>query len=215
MPMRRLRAQSSFTVEFKHATRRTSEVLTLEKTSSLRRSALADQVFRTATGRSFSPGIGRKDDPGPVQQTLSPDVTSPGAGSPVQQARPLPRRVLPDLLSIPEDPVAERIKQEEEERATRRGKAQKERRRHTSRLPRPESRDKTLQRALPTVPDAARAAVIAPNAVVEPVAQARAPRSRKWNVLVTKARRAAREGLPMPRLPAGHRWRRRLPKVCW
>jgi hypothetical protein len=208
MPMTRQRAQSSFTVEIKRATRRTPEVLTLAKTSSLRRSSLADQVFSKVSGRPLSADFGGPEDPASVQQTPSVSLTSPEVHKPEPQTQP--RRVLPDLLSVPVDPVAERIKQEAEERASRYRAARKVRTRESpaTRAARPMSKTSALA---PVTAEA----VAEARTVAQSTQQGLPSPRRKWNVLAAKARRAEREGQPLPRLPAGQRWKRRLPKACW
>ncbi len=210
MPMTRQRAQSSFTVEIKRATRRTPEVLTLSKTSSLRRSSLAEQVFSKVSERPHPPQFARGEHPPLIQQTPPPSLTLPVADNPELQAQWSPRRVLPDLLSVPVDLVAERIKQEAEERVTRRKASREERGRMS-----PATRAaRSLSKA--TAPAAAATEAFAEaRAVAQPVQQGLHSPRRKWNMLAVRARRAEREGQPMPRLPAGQRWKRRLPAAYW
>ncbi len=216
MPMTRQRAQSSFVVEIKRASRRTPEVLTLTKTSSLRRSSLADQVFSKVSGRPLSVESGRTKSPASVQQTPSASLSLPEVHKPEPQTQPSPRRVLPDLLSVPVDPVAERIKQEAEERASRYRAAHKVRTRNS-----PATRAaRSLSNASSPVPaapkaDAITTAPIGRQTVTPLVQQGLSSPRRKWNVLTARARRAERAGQPLPRLPAGERWKRRLPTACW
>ena len=46
----------------------------------------------------------------------------------------------------------------------------------------------------------------------EPVS---APKPKRSGNLRNACRRAKKRGLPLPRLPAGSRWKRRLPWMCW
>ncbi len=214
MPMTRQRAQSSFVVEIKRASRRTPEVLTLTKTPSLRRSSLADQVFSRVSGRPLSARIDRPEVNTATQQT--PSAPPIMATIPELQTQPSPRRVLPDLLSVPVDPVAERIKQEAEERASRYRVARKVRTRNSPAIRPARSLSKTTA-PVPTAPEAdvTTAAPIGLQTVTPPVQQGLSSPRSKWNVLTAKARRAERAGQSLPRLPAGQRWKRRLPAACW
>ena len=216
MPMTRQRAQSSFTVEIKRATRRTPEVLTLTKTTSLHRSSLADQVFSRVSGRPLSPQVSTGEPPRLAQQTSPPSPSLPGAGSPELQAQPMPRRVLPDLLSVPADLVAERIKQEDAEKAARRRVSRKIRKRTSPQPSLPEVQDETsAPTVVISVTGTSREVMAEPKAAPQPATQTTGLRVRRWTVLAVKARRAERQGRPLPRLPAGQRWKRNLPAVCW
>jgi hypothetical protein len=214
MPMTRQRAQSSFTVEIKRANRRTPEVLTLNKATALRRSSLADQVFSKVSGRPHPPQIGRVEHPALIQKTPTASPAAPVAGCPEPQAQPSPRRVLPDLLTVLVDPVAELIKQEAQERITRRKVSRKEFRRTlpVTRVAASPSKASASTPVLPRADVATPAVTAEPQTFTPPVQQAL---SRRWNAVAAKARRAEREGRSMPRLPAGQRWKRRLPKACW
>ncbi len=128
----------------------------------------------------------------------------------------MPRRVLPDLLSVPADPVAERIKQEDAEKATRRRVSRKIRKRTSPHHAVTEVQDKSSAPIVVTSVTAASREVMAePQAVLPPATQAAGLRVRRWTALAVKARRAERAGRPLPRLPAGQRWKRNLPAVCW
>lgn len=214
MPMTRPRAQSSFTVEIKRSSRRVPEVFTLNKMPSLRRSSLAEQVFSKSSGRPLSAQIDRPVVQAASQQTLSsPPIL---AAAPEPQAQPSPRRILPDLLSVPVDPVAERIKQEAEERALRYRAVRKVRQRKSREAPAARPFSKTSA-PLPAVPqaDISTAAVTGLQTVTPPVQRVQVVPRTRWNVLAARAKRAEREGRSMPRLPAGQRWKRRLPTTCW
>ncbi len=214
MPMTRQRAQSSFVVEIKRASRRTPEVLTLTKTPSLRQSSLADQVFSRVSGRPLSARIDRPEVNTATQQT--PSAPPIMATTPELQTQPSPRRVLPDLLSVPVDPVAERIKQEAEERASRYRVARKVRTRNSPAIRPARSLSKTTA-PVPAVPkaDVRTTAVTELQAATPLVQQGLSSARSQWNVLTARARRAERAGQPLPRLPAGERWKRRLPTACW
>ncbi len=128
----------------------------------------------------------------------------------------MPRRVLPDLLSVPADPVAERIKQEDAEKATRRRVSRKIRKRTSPQPSVTEVQNKTSTPTLVTsVAGTSREVMAEPQAVLPPATQATGLRVRRRSALAVKARRAERAGRPLPRLPAGQRWKRNLPAVCW
>jgi hypothetical protein len=51
--------------------------------------------------------------------------------------------------------------------------------------------------------------------LMKPVEEAPSPPRTTRKPLKALAMRAERNGGPLPRLPAGQRWKRRLPKACW
>jgi hypothetical protein len=214
MPMTRQRAQSSFVVEIKRSSGRTPEVFALNKTSTFRRSSLADQVFSKDLGRPLSAQIDKPKVHAAAQQ--APSAALVFAAAPEPQTQPSPRRVLPDLLSIPLDPVAERIRQEADERASRVRATRKERR------PKSLATRAVRSVSMPATPvpmqtkaDVTAATAPGSQTVQQPVRQDLPAPRRLRNVLTVKAKRAERGGLHMPRLPAGQRWKRRLPTACW
>jgi hypothetical protein len=114
---------------------------------------------------------------------------------------PNARRVLPDLLSVVVDPVEERMKQQAEQRATRRRALLESRRSKAS--SNPDAEPVRQDRAGPS-DDAVRKAP-------QPTTSGK----QKNDVLTTAMRKARRAGLRSPRLPLGQRWKRRLPQACW
>lgn len=108
-------ARSSFTFEIKRASRRAPEVLTLSKKPSAAGPSLIEQVFGTSSGAAFPlDGI---DHPVPASGTQDALLTERAPQPLVERCA---RRILPDLLAVEQDPVAERMKQELETRAARR-----------------------------------------------------------------------------------------------
>jgi hypothetical protein len=193
-------ARSSFTFEIKRANRRAPEVLTLSKKPSGAGPSLIDQVFGTLAGTG--PASEQISHPLPASRSSGPQVASPGDAVPLPSPDRCARRILPDLLVVEHDPVAERIKQEVEERAARRAVKSKPR---TSRP----VRTTVAQCALPD----------------DGVDNAEAPA--QANRTVPPAEADPDQGTDLPALPrrkrqteikvpAGQRWkRRRLPSVCW
>ena len=212
MPMTRQRARSTFTFEVKRANKRTPESATLNKGFSATPD-LAEQVFGKVSN-SLSARTSGKPEASSSQRLSDIFPTSQASATNVPPAR----RVLPDLLSEPVDPVRERVLREEEDRAERR---------KATRLLRPRMADKPA----PAAADGAQTPVAAESAAQErlnvsiaprpalPVAETGAPASTqghpKRKPLKARAMRAERTGDPLPRLPAGQRWKRRLPKACW
>ena len=183
MPMTRQRAQSSFTVEIKRATRRTPEVLTLTKTTSLHRSSLADQVFSKVSGRPLSPQVSTGGHLMLAQRTSPPSPSLPVAGRPELQAQLMPRRVLPDLLSVPADPVAERIKQEDAEKTARRKVSRKILKRTSPQRSVTEVQDKiSAPTVVTSVTGSSREVMAEPQAAPQPVTQATGLRVRRWTL---------------------------------
>lgn len=225
MPMTRHRAQSSFTFEIKRANRRSPEVRTLSKPPSLRGSSLADQVFGKASERPRGPECDKIKPPAAAPPTPLLFSTSPECGRTKEpQAQPTPRRVLPDLLSIPVDPVTERIQQEAQERAAKREASREPRvkksphrsvarNEHTVSVPVRSLMDGITGPSIISNPVTDSA--VASQASDQPVEQVRSSSTRERKALRMRAKRNERIGLPTPRLPAGQRWKRRLPKACW
>src|SRR5688500_7805390 len=119
MSMIRHQARTTIKVEIKRATKRAPEISTSQKTA----------LDHERVDRVFGSLIGARADPFKTRKRLArhadPNVRSkpPGAcGSGASDPRsPQPaRRVLPDLLAVHVDPIADRMKQEDEERAARR-----------------------------------------------------------------------------------------------
>ena len=232
MPIPRHPARPSFTFEIKRANRRSSEAVTFTRTSATTRSsdslALAGQVFGKVSGRPADAGArsGRIEGHAPTRPTHLFAATSGmeqthQAGS-LQPPAATPRRVLPDLLSTPADPVEERLRQDAEERATRR-RGPRVKRAKSMVAP---STSKFGDDSVLSAPDAAKevSSDLKPtySLVSEPLAQVESPagsgepsRNRIGAALLRQIKRAERSGLPLPRVPAGQRWKRRLPKVCW
>ena len=231
MPIPRHQARPSFTFEIKRANRRSPEVVTLSRTSSTSLSsdslALAGQVFGKVSGRPADAGArsGRIEGPAPARLTHLFDAT-PGveqterAGS-LQPREATPRRVLPDLLSAPVDPVEERLRQDAEERATRRRAPRVRRPKNRVSHPTSKSGDSNLlarDAAQAVLPDLTPASglVSAPLVQVPNSCGSGAVSPNPINAaLLRRVKRAKRSGQPLPRLPAGQRWKRRLPKACW
>jgi hypothetical protein len=217
----------SFTFEIKRANRRMPEVVTLSKTSSPGSSSLADQVFGklSVQSRASQPSqinVPASVRPAPSLGTNSPDVSCTSEPSAERSAR----RVLPDLLSIPIDPVEERVQREAEERIDRRRAARVSRaKKVVERSSVAAACDDAATTPVPTAEDTVREPAVAntqppeapvsPQKTVHPVQQIATPRKRKWNTLVAALKKAERSGRPVPRLPAGQRWKRRLPHACW
>ena len=223
--MTRHRARSTFTFEVKRAAKRTPEVVTLQRTPASAGSSLADQVF----GR-FSPSP-----PAPRAGAAEPKAVDAAASAPAPAPQgdvPQPRRVLPDLLTVPANPVEERIAQAAEERMTRRRSAEprsaqprkprKPRETRPAAQPEPAGVQFSFLDALPD-DDEIRAPAVRPEPAAFLVAtdgaeaSTRPKRSTRAGrqSLKAVAIRAERKGGEPPRLPAGQRWKRRLPKACW
>jgi hypothetical protein len=201
-----LSARPSFTVEIKRARRPTPESPGPTETSP-NLTSLVDQVF----GGPPKPLAGP---PAPVTRPLPP-ASDQKAGTPAAEtSSDLPtRRVLPDLRSAVAEPVSEPMREDTGKRAVA------ARRKRTERKPVPAA---SMDRSQDEVPDTiARAA---PNAAAHTNSDRgqpedatpslkRAPGAKKN--LRRLAMRAERAGEAMPRLPAGQRWKRRLPAACW
>ncbi|HEX2137540.1 MAG TPA: hypothetical protein VHG30_16855 [Microvirga sp.] len=224
MHMTRPQARSSFTFEIKRANRRTSEILTLSKTSSRASSSLAEQVFGSSPARPAQPPALAGED----RARPNPSLLGSGAREAAVRAEPSadssPRRVLPDLLSARPNPVEERLRQEAEERSARQRLARAKRQQFARQEPfEPEAvpaPDNPSNRHDSVSAVAGPAATGAPLSIVaDESSSPAAPRGRaeaKGSVnLRAKCRRAHKLALPLPRLAAGERWKRRLPWMCW
>jgi hypothetical protein len=224
MPIPRHQARSSFTFEIKRASKRATEVMALSKTTSFARSSLADQVFSKVVERPRGPQYDEIERSAPVHLARVFTSARPEVNEPKLSAQPVqvpPRRILPDLFSIPIDPVAERVRQEAEERATHRRAPRVRRTKDWGAPQTSKSGDGGL-----LVPEAAQADL--PDLTPESGLASRSPvqaqnssgsgepsRNRISIALSNRITRAERSGQPLPRLPAGQRWKRRLPKACW
>jgi hypothetical protein len=207
MPQTRHPARSSFTFEIKRASRRTPEAAP-GKATSRDDGSLADQVFGTSPGQQPARESGR------AGGTAAHRASDEGPGSPTVSQAPeesSPRRVLPDLRSADADPVAERLRHLEAEQGARRKTSRGRRKRveteTSGHAPRSEA-EAPVPAPATKAPDLGAA-----NAGDRP--QAGHSRLHRRNAMRVAAKRAEREGRPAPRLPAGQRWKRRLPKVCW
>jgi hypothetical protein len=205
MPLTRHPVRSSFTFEIKRAHRRLSEVVTITKTSS-RGTSLAEEVFGTSTPR---PGTRRNDpDRPPLPPTVDrgDGIAEDGFAEDVVSS---PRRVLPDLTSPDVDPVAERMQRLAEERVVRRRSP------HKSNQSRAKESSGHSVEPITTpliVPDLQ---IQSEDGVANAAALNPTTAHRQRSALRRTAMRAERLGQPQPRLPAGQRWKRRLPAVCW
>jgi hypothetical protein len=218
--MTRHKARSTFTFEIKRASKRTPEVVTLQRAPATAGSSLADQVFGRFSPSPSAPRTGEVE-PKALETAVSTPAPAPQSGA------PQPRRVLPDLLSVPADPVEERMAQVAEERTV--GRRAAEPRPAKPRKPRraePATEQvESLFSFLDALPDddevpgpAARplpaAPAIADDRAEPSVRPKPSPRGGRQS-LKAVAMRAERKGSEPPRLPAGQRWKRRLPKACW
>ena len=218
MPVTRRPARSSFTLEVKRANRRTPEVLTISETSAPAATPLADQVFGRSPGRSRPQKFDYSDASvsdrrKPVLGTGSPEAIEP-------PAKASPRRVLPDLLTAGVDPGKERLHQEANERSTRHSTSR------MSRTKKEGAHRAATARGAEVGPDPVKIAAVAvtqplsetvipPHDSVETVEQVSTSRKRKRHALLAVHKSDKRGGRPMPPLPVGQRWKRRLPKACW
>jgi hypothetical protein len=214
MPMTRQRARSSFTVEIKRSNRRTTEISKLGPPPSPASSSLADQVFRT---RPTVPA--RQDNQGGIPAAVAAPAPESAVRAETIPETPHAQRVLPDLLSTPADPVEERVTREAQERAARRVVRRNARTQQTSREPAlpPEPLSHPAETASANAFDATKAIKRGRGRPTRAatIEQAGAPEAGTRKPLKAAAMRAERLGRPLPRLPAGQRWKRRLPKACW
>jgi hypothetical protein len=218
MPVTRRPARSSFTLEVKRANRRTPEVLTISETSAPAATPLADQVFGKSSERSRPQKSDRSDAPIPARRkpmlgTVLPEPTEP----PVKAS---PRRVLPDLLTAGVDPGKERLHQEANERSTRHSTSRMSRTKNEATRPAATARGAEVgpdpvKIAAVAVTQPLSETVIPPHDSVEIVEQVSTSRKRKRHALLAVHKSDKRGGRPVPPLPVGQRWKRRLPKACW
>ncbi len=199
MPLIRQRSQSSFTFEIKRASKRTPERVTLRRTSS-QSAFLADEVFGPSSARPLAEASARFH-PAPVSPK---NDVSTGA---------LSRRVLPDLLSVHPDPVAERMQRLSEKRAARRAAAAERRRVPTEVDDTPVEHD-DRNAVAPSASDTDRQTDTEAQPPIQALPAPAFARGKRKD-LRRAAVQAERSGQPLPRLPAGQRWKRRLPKECW
>jgi hypothetical protein len=202
MPSTRFPARSSFTVEIKRANRRVSDVQIVTRTRS-GMTCLVDEVFGSTPGR-------------PAPATISverPLASSAKRGSEASaNAVPSGQRVLPDLVSRQVDAGAERLQRLAEQRATqRRARAGG----HTVVAePRLVVPDKAARATTISAVDPACVLATAAQTTSQP-APLPAPDRDPRKGLRREAMRAVRMGKPLPSLPVGQRWKRRLPVACW
>lgn len=210
----RQRTKSSFTVEIKRANKRSPEVMTVARAGSTG-DELAERVF----GGTATPPERRPAGPGDVNLDLSGRFeVQPGPDRRLAESRPeelSSRRILPDLLATDFDPVQQRIRQEQEERAARRKIAVETRVANGATVRR--RRVKVEEAYVPaTAPEPP--AAIARSAPVVSFARAAerapAPETQKRIARPSALKRALKAG-QCPPFPAGERWKRRLPKSCW
>jgi hypothetical protein len=218
----------SFTFEIKRANKRTPEVLTLSKISSPEGSSLANQVFGKLSVRSPAPQAGKIKVPTSVRPVPSFGIDSPEAfGKTEPSAERSARRVLPDLLSAPVTPLEERVQREADERAARRKASRMKRAKgKAERSSVTATREDAPSTAVATTMGTTTEPVIAnnqllgavsalPQETVQRIKLVATSRKRKRNALRSAFKKAGRNGRPVPRLPAGQRWKRRLPQACW
>jgi len=224
MRLTRYPARSSFTFEIKRASRPKPDILNCRKTPLFAGPSLADQVFGKFSGPSNGPYLDGSPPPALGARLGLLRLNSRENDTKTEPTRqPLPRRVLPDLLSVAPNPVEERLRQEAEERATRRRAAR--------RTPVEEGQG-TSSEAIPDIAvksgvldDSASTSVDNQALAAEPLAAPQepdaaqelttVPRPRRSSNLKAAARRAQKKGLTIPRLPAGERWKARLNWTCW
>jgi hypothetical protein len=213
MPLTRQPARASFTFEVKRANRRSPEVFTLSKSPVPTGSSLAHQVFGGASApvRDLRPEVAQHE--APARPTISSPHAAPGEKELTKSGSLAPRRILPDLLAITVNPVAERARQEAEERVARKvSRASAATKRSASSvlssgdqsdLPEQKLASEIVLPVAPIVLDHD------PAKAVKPSLQGTSSTLRRG------IKKAQRNGEPLPRLPAGQRWKRRLPMVCW
>jgi hypothetical protein len=229
MPMTRHSARSSFTFEIKRANRPSPEILGRRKTSFPASLSLADQVFSKFSGLPTTPQSPRFEVP--PSDRLPSQSGSLGTNSREMRegteptSKPTPRRVLPDLLSSPSDPVEERLRAEAEERAARRRTVRRMRADEGHGTSPEPIHDHNIAPKGDALADSTNAFLEAETADAGALAAPEKPnlqQSRRRSHgrgeppnLKAAARRAQTKGLAEPRLPAGSRWKRRLNWTCW
>jgi hypothetical protein len=201
--------------------------LTLSKISSPEGSSLANQVLGKLSVRSPAPQAGEIKVPTSVRPVPSFGIDSPETfGKTESSAERSARRVLPNLLSAPVIPLAERVQREADERAARRKASRMKRAKgKAERSSVTATREDAPSTAVATTMGTTTEPVIADNQLpeavtlllgsVQPIGKVATSRKRKRNALVTAFRKAEHNDQPVPRLPAGQRWKRGLPKACW
>ncbi len=216
-------AARSFTFEIKRANRRTPEVAPVSRASLPESSPLADQVFGKLSVRPRAPQANKVEILASVRSTTPASQPPEVFGTTGSSAEKSARRVLPDLLSAPVNPIAERVQREADEQAERRRAARASR---TTKGAKRSSAATTRKDTTPAVSTATWSAVTEPmngaDQLQAPVAASPQPvklvatsRKRKRKALLAVFRRAERNGRAVSLLPAGQRWKRRLPQVCW
>jgi hypothetical protein len=218
MYVTRQRAKSSFTVEIKRANKRSPEVATVEKSAVGRepgdRKSDGSIAARAAKPRWVEqPGTAGVRLP---QPSRAEPETRLDQGCPRGQPA---RRVLPDLLAVDVDPVAQRLREQSEARAARRKALPEAPRRTTKAAPASESRPKVAiaippaEPVPPAIAGTPEEPVVSVDRVVAEPGPQRAHDPRKRNA--GRPARHVRRGDVAPSLPLGQRWKRRLPQACW
>jgi hypothetical protein len=210
MPMTRQRARSSFTLEIRRSNRRSPEVISFHETSPTARQSLADQVFGKSSTTSDAPA--GEVNGGALQPMV---VRADGPGETLSEAPPV-RRILPDLLSIPVDPVEERAAREAVERAARRNAQLPVRARKADKQASLVRDAEPAPAAVAAVEDLPKVSgLVRSTTTTAPAGEVAKRCDPERKPLKARAMRAERNGGVLPRLPAGQRWKRRLPKACW
>src|SRR5215207_8570058 len=110
MRLTRYPARSSFTFEIKRASRPKPDILNCQKTPLFAGPSLADQVFGKFSGPSNGPYLDGSPPPALGAGLGLLRVNSRENDTKTESTRhPSPRRILPDLLSAPPNPVEERL----------------------------------------------------------------------------------------------------------
>ena len=224
MCLTRYPARSSFTFEIKRASRPKPDILNCRKTPLFAGPSLADQVFGKFSGPSNGPYLDGSPPPALGAGLGLLRLNSRENDTKTEPTRhPSPRRILPDLLSAPPNPVEERLRAEAEERAARRRAARRMRvdeGQGTS--PKPIHDIAVKSDALnDPIGISAENQTLTGEALAAPQESATAhglttvSRPRRSSNPKAAARRAQKKGLPAPRLPAGERWKARLSWTCW
>jgi hypothetical protein len=213
MYMTRQGARSSFTVEIKRANKRPIES---SKVASATGNELVERVFGSLLGSADSfkapEPLAATRSQAPRPHPAPPE--EPASGLTDQPPRQPARRVLPDLLAPDVNPIAERMRQQAEQRTARR-RAALESRRSTAK-----GENQQAERNLaPMVAEPVIAPVRdGPVASVQPPTRgtdaAMTSEKRKQNARPSILKKGRRSG-QRDRLPAGERWKRRLPRACW
>jgi hypothetical protein len=215
MYMTRQRARSSFTVEIKRANKRPAEPAKV-MTSAPGREPV-DRVFGSQVDSSPEP-FKAPEQPvarpsmGPRMHSAPP--AEPGSGKADRPPTQPARRVLPDLLAPDVNPIAERLKQQAEQRTARRRAAMESRRRAVKAESQPAESVMAPVVAEPAIAPVREEPVASVPLPARETARARTSEKRKQNALPSVLKRARRSGRRSP-FPAGERWKRRLPQACW